>query len=56
MMKPGTYAVTLFQGEIEAGNGTVLVTAGQTSSITLSSSLDTPAVIWAIGTDLKQDS
>ncbi|KAF8195412.1 polysaccharide lyase family 4 protein [Pholiota molesta] len=36
LMKPGTYGVTLYQGEIAAGSGTVTVSAGTTSSITLS--------------------
>ncbi|KAF8158297.1 polysaccharide lyase family 4 protein [Crassisporium funariophilum] len=49
-MKPGTYAVTLFQGEIEAGGGSVTVSAGKTSSVTLTSSLSRPSVIWSIGT------
>lgn len=50
MMKPGTYTVTLFQGELEAGSGSVTVTAGRTSSITLSSTLNRPSTIWSIGT------
>jgi len=49
MMKPGTYTVTLFQGELEAGSGSVTVTTGGTSSITLSSTLNLPSTIWSIG-------
>ena len=49
MMKPGTYTVTLYQGELEAGSGSVTVTAGGTSSINLSSSLNRPNTIWSIG-------
>jgi len=49
-MKPGTYTVTLYQGELEAGTGSVSVTAGRTSTITLSSSLSAPSTIWSIGT------
>ncbi|KAF9565698.1 polysaccharide lyase family 4 protein [Agrocybe pediades] len=49
-IKPGTYTVTLFQGELEAGTGTVNVNAGQTSSITLTSILNKPSTIWSIGT------
>ncbi|KAF8964176.1 putative rhamnogalacturonate lyase A [Flammula alnicola] len=50
MIKPGTYTVTLFQGEIEAGSGSVTVNAGQTSTITLTSTVSKPSVIWSIGT------
>jgi len=52
-MKPGTYTVTLFQGELEAGTGTVNINAGQTSSITLTSILSKPSTIWSIGTSNK---
>lgn len=48
-MKPGTYTVTLFQGELEAGSGSVTVTAGKTSSVTLTTTLSKPTTIWAIG-------
>ncbi|KAG6850066.1 hypothetical protein H0H93_001616 [Arthromyces matolae] len=50
LMKPGTYTVTLYQGELEAGTGTVTVSAGGTSSVTLSNSLSVPSTIWSIGT------
>ncbi|KAJ8519003.1 hypothetical protein ONZ45_g3996 [Pleurotus djamor] len=50
LMKPGQYTVTLYQGELEAGGGSVSVSAGQTSSISLSSSLSRPSTIWSIGT------
>ncbi|KAF9454776.1 polysaccharide lyase family 4 protein [Macrolepiota fuliginosa MF-IS2] len=50
MMKPGTYTVTLYQGELEAGTGSVTVSAGKTSSITLNSNLSRPSTIWSIGT------
>ncbi|KAH6912806.1 Rhamnogalacturonase B, N-terminal-domain-containing protein [Coprinopsis sp. MPI-PUGE-AT-0042] len=50
LMKPGTYTVTLYQGELEAGSGTVTVNAGQTANINLSSNLSRPNVIWSIGT------
>jgi rhamnogalacturonan endolyase len=49
-MKPGTYTVTLYQGELEAGTGSVTVTAGSTSTITLTSNLSRPSTIWSIGT------
>lgn len=48
-MKPGTYTVTLYQGELEAGTGSVTISAGKTSSLTLTSSLSTPSTIWSIG-------
>lgn len=65
-MKPGTYTVTLFQGELEAGTGSVSaevisgafrfqtkpqvsVSAGRTSSVTLTSSVSRPSTIWSIG-------
>jgi rhamnogalacturonan endolyase len=48
-MKPGTYTVTLYQGEIEAGTGSVTVSAGRTSSVNLSSNLSRPNTIWTIG-------
>ncbi|CAA7261388.1 unnamed protein product [Cyclocybe aegerita] len=50
MMKPGTYSATLFEGEIEADTGTVTVSAGRTSSITLAPTLSRPSTIWSIGT------
>jgi rhamnogalacturonan endolyase len=49
-MKPGTYTVTLYQGELEAGTGSVTVSAGKTTSVTLTSSLSRPTTIWNIGT------
>ncbi|KAJ6584788.1 polysaccharide lyase family 4 protein [Mycena capillaripes] len=50
LMKPGTYTVTLLQGELEAGTGSVAVSAGKTSTVSLSASLSVPSVIWRIGT------
>ncbi|KAG5340202.1 putative rhamnogalacturonate lyase A [Termitomyces sp. T112] len=50
LMKPGTYTVTLYQGELEAGTGSVTVSAGSTSSLTLTSTLSRPSTIWSIGT------
>ena len=49
-MKPGTYDVTLFQGELEAGFGSVTVEAGGSASVDLVSELDTPETVWSIGT------
>lgn len=48
-MKPGTYDVTLFQGELEAGAGRVTVSVGQTATVNLSVNLSRPNVIWSIG-------
>jgi len=48
-MKPGTYTATLYQGELEAGTGSVTVTAGQISSLTLASNLSLLSLIWSIG-------
>ncbi|KAF8073867.1 Rhamnogalacturonase B, N-terminal-domain-containing protein [Lyophyllum atratum] len=50
LMKPGTYTATLYQGELEAGTGSVTVRAGATTSLTLTSSLSRPTTIWSIGT------
>ena len=49
-MKPGTYTATLYQGELAAGTGSVTVTAGKTTTLKLTSSLDVPDTIWNIGT------
>ncbi|KAF7346160.1 putative rhamnogalacturonate lyase A [Mycena sanguinolenta] len=50
LIKPGTYTVILYQGELEAGTGSVTVAAGKTTTVTLVSSLSVPSVIWRIGT------
>ncbi|KAJ7366715.1 polysaccharide lyase family 4 protein [Mycena albidolilacea] len=50
LMKPGTYTVTLYQGELEAGTASVSVTAGRTSTVNIASSLSVPNAIWRIGT------
>jgi len=50
-MKPGTYQVTLYQGELAAGAGSVTVNAGGTSTISLTSNLSRPSALWSIGTD-----
>lgn len=49
-MKPGTYTATLYQGELEAGTGSVTVSAGGTSSLRLTSTLSRPSSLWSIGT------
>ncbi|KAF5382448.1 hypothetical protein D9615_003008 [Tricholomella constricta] len=50
LMKPGTYTATLFQGELEAGTGSVTVRSGATTSLTLTASLNRPSTLWSIGT------
>ncbi|TFK73605.1 polysaccharide lyase family 4 protein [Pluteus cervinus] len=50
LIKPGTYTVTIYQGEIEAGTGSVTVSAGRTSTVSLNSNLSRPSTIWSIGT------
>ncbi|KAJ7935501.1 polysaccharide lyase family 4 protein [Mycena leptocephala] len=50
LMKPGTYTVTLYQGELEAGTGSVTVSAGRTTTMSIASTLSVPTVIWRIGT------
>ncbi|KAJ6619527.1 Rhamnogalacturonase B, N-terminal-domain-containing protein [Mycena sp. CBHHK59/15] len=49
-MKPGTYTATLYQGELEAGTGSVVVSAAKTSALSIAASLSVPSVIWRIGT------
>ncbi|KAF8645163.1 hypothetical protein AX16_007991 [Volvariella volvacea WC 439] len=49
LMKPGTYTVSLYQGEIEIGTGSASVNAGSTTTVSLSSSISRPSTIWSIG-------
>jgi rhamnogalacturonan endolyase len=49
LVKPGTYTATLYQGELEVRTGSVAVSVGQISSLTLTSNLTSPYVIWSIG-------
>lgn len=48
-MKPGTYTVTLFKGELEVGTGSASVSAGGTTTVNLSSNESIPNAIWSIG-------
>jgi rhamnogalacturonan endolyase len=52
-MKPGTYEMVLYKGELAVGSQSVVVTAGQTvtSNINDANSADVniPAYIWQIG-------
>jgi rhamnogalacturonan endolyase len=48
-VKPGTYTATLYKGELEVGTGSVTVTAGKTSALTLASTESIKTTIWQIG-------
>ncbi|KAG8783323.1 hypothetical protein FRC16_002429 [Serendipita sp. 398] len=48
-MKPGTYTVTLFKGELEVGTGSASVSAGGTTTVNLSSNEYIPSALWSIG-------
>ncbi len=48
-MKPGTYTMTLYSGELNVGSSSVSVSAGGTTSKSISSSFSTPATIWRMG-------
>ncbi|CUA67917.1 rhamnogalacturonase B [Rhizoctonia solani] len=48
-VKPGTYTATLFKKELEVGTGSVTVSAGKSSSLTLSSTESVKSTIWQIG-------
>ncbi len=48
-MKPGTYDVTLYQGELEVATDSVTVTAGMTTNLALASAEPHPSVIFRIG-------
>ncbi|CAL1712560.1 unnamed protein product [Somion occarium] len=50
LIKPGTYTVTLYEGELESGTSSVSVSAGGTASVTLKASASRPSTIWSIGT------
>ncbi|KAG8782003.1 hypothetical protein FRC15_007716 [Serendipita sp. 397] len=49
LMKPGTYTVTLFKGELEVGTGSASVSAGGTTTVNLSSNEYIPSALWSIG-------
>ncbi|KAB5591548.1 Rhamnogalacturonate lyase [Ceratobasidium theobromae] len=49
-VKPGTYTATLYKEELAVGTGSVTVTAGKTSTLTLTSSESIKTTIWQIGT------
>jgi rhamnogalacturonan endolyase len=49
LMKPGTYAVTLFKGELPVGSSTVTVSTGTTNTLNLASTETLPNFIFKIG-------
>ncbi|KAI0081584.1 hypothetical protein K474DRAFT_1587374 [Panus rudis PR-1116 ss-1] len=50
LMKPGTYTVTLYEGELESGTTSVSVSAGQTVTLSpLTPTASRPSTIWSIG-------
>jgi rhamnogalacturonan endolyase len=49
-MKPGTYTMTLFKGELAVATSSVSVTAGGTTNKSISSTFSFPATIWRFGT------
>ncbi|GAB1520469.1 hypothetical protein RhiTH_003545 [Rhizoctonia solani] len=48
-VKPGTYTATLFKKELEVATGSVTVSAGKSSSLTLSSTESIKTTVWQIG-------
>ncbi len=48
-MKPGTYAVTLYKGELAVATASVTVSAAATTPLNLASAEPTPAAIFRIG-------
>ena len=49
-MKPGTYTMVLYKGELKVGSTSVAVSAGGTAAANLASSENAPSVIFRIGT------
>jgi rhamnogalacturonan endolyase len=48
-MRPGTYTMTLFNGELEVATSSVTVSAGGTTSKSISSTFSFPSFIWRMG-------
>ncbi|CAE6478720.1 unnamed protein product [Rhizoctonia solani] len=48
-VKPGTYTATLYKKELEVSTGSVTVSAGKTSTLSLTSTESLPTLIWQIG-------
>ncbi len=49
LMIPGEYAATLYKQELEVAEGTVTVSAGNTSMLDLVSAEESPSFIWKLG-------
>ncbi|CAE6364091.1 unnamed protein product [Rhizoctonia solani] len=48
-VKPGTYTATLYKKELEVATGSVIVSAGKTTTLSLASTESLPTLIWQIG-------
>ncbi|CAE6517017.1 unnamed protein product [Rhizoctonia solani] len=48
-MKPGTYTMTMYKGELAVTTSSVTISAGQTGTANIQSAEANPAVIWQIG-------
>ncbi|CAE6446227.1 unnamed protein product [Rhizoctonia solani] len=48
-VKPGTYTATLYKKELAVATGSVTVSAGKTSTLSLTSTESLPTLIWQIG-------
>jgi rhamnogalacturonan endolyase len=48
-MKPGTYAATLYKGELGVATDSAIVTAGTTTTLNLTSTETTPSTVFRIG-------
>ncbi|KAJ6261521.1 rhamnogalacturonate lyase [Drechslerella dactyloides] len=48
-MKPGTYTMKLYKGELEVASTSVTVSAGGTTSKSISSTESSPSVVWRVG-------
>ncbi|KAK6509757.1 hypothetical protein TWF481_004487 [Arthrobotrys musiformis] len=48
-MKPGTYTMKLYKGELEVASSSVSVTAGGTTSKSIASTEASPSVVWRVG-------
>jgi len=49
LMKPGTYTVTLYKGELSVANSTTTISAGVTNTLNLASGESVPSYIFKIG-------
>src|SRR5207302_1756657 len=49
-MKPGTYTMSMYQGELVAATSSVTVTSGGDVAKNIASTLSHPTTLWKIGT------